>query len=70
MRHFKQKYELTVHAYLIQCRLRKARELIRCGESLVDASLHSGFYDQSKFTKYFKRAYGITPKKYLKSYAL
>lgn len=67
MRNFKKRRGLTVHAYLMQCRLHKARALLRDGVSIAEAGYQSGFYDQSKLTKYFKSSYAITPKKYQQS---
>lgn len=55
---------LTPHAYLIQRRLQKARQLIAGGMSLTDASYTAGFADQSHMTRLFVRTYGITPGAY------
>jgi transcriptional regulator GlxA family with amidase domain len=55
---------VSPHEYLIQFRLRKAREFLRNGLSITDTALDTGFVDQSHFTRFFKRAVGIAPGDY------
>lgn len=55
---------LTPHAYLLQRRVQLARRLIAGGASLADASLGSGFADQSHMTRIFVRNYGVSPRAY------
>jgi len=55
------------HAYLMQRRVRKARELLDEGWRIVDAACDAGFVDQSHLTKHFKRTYGFTPGQYRNS---
>jgi AraC-like DNA-binding protein len=64
---FKRNIGLTPHAYLTQVRLRAAIRAMRRGDSLVEAALGSGFYDQSAMTNHFKRAYGITPRQWVRA---
>ncbi len=52
---------LTPHAWLMQLRARKARELLRQGTPIADAAAQAGFADQSHLTKAFKRLLGYTP---------
>ncbi|MGE4264830.1 MAG: AraC family transcriptional regulator [Desulfovibrio sp.] len=52
---------LTPHAWLMQLRARKARELLRQGAAIADAAAQAGFADQSHLTKAFKRLLGYTP---------
>ncbi len=47
--------------------LDEVRRLVRCGESLIDASLQAGFFDQSHMSRLFKQAYGLTPGKWVAS---
>ena len=56
---------VTPHDYLMQCRVRQARELLSKGGSIAEIALDTGFVDQSHFTRSFKRAMGITPGVYL-----
>jgi len=52
---------LTPHAWLMQLRARKARELLRQGAAIADAAAQAGFADQSHLNKTFKRVLGYTP---------
>lgn len=52
---------LTPHAWLMQLRARKARELLRQGAAIADAAAQAGFADQSHLSKAFKRLLGYTP---------
>ena len=61
IRFFKKAIGLTPHAYLLQLRLEKAKELLRQGQSIVDAAFATGFSDQSHLTRHFKIKFGITP---------
>ena len=56
---------VTPHDYLMQCRVRQARELLSKGRSIAEVALDTGFVDQSHFTRSFKRLMGITPGAYL-----
>ncbi len=55
---------LTPHAYLLQRRIHRARQLIAAGMPLADASLASGFADQSHMTRCFVRSFGFSPDMY------
>lgn len=63
---FKKKYGLTPHAFLINKRVQKAKEKLLNSNivSLSELSNDIGFYDQSHFSKVFKRAFATTPNKY------
>ena len=63
LRTFKKHTGLTPHQYILSVRIQKATEQIIAGESITQASLNSGFSDQSHFTRHFKRIYGYTPHK-------
>lgn len=56
---------MSPHDYLIQVRIKKARDLLSQGHDIVDVALDTGFVDQSHFTRSFKRAMGITPGSYI-----
>ncbi len=58
---------LPPHAYLIQVRIRRAKELLTRGWQLTDTACELGFVDQSHFHRRFKRIVGITPGQYRKN---
>jgi len=64
IRLFRNEVGMSPHAYLIQLRLEKARQLISKGKSIADAALLAGFSDQSHLTRSFKKRYGLTPGRY------
>lgn len=61
LRSFRRQMNLPPHAYQIQARIRRAKQLLRAGVSCVDTALAVGFADQSHFTKHFKRIVGAPP---------
>jgi AraC-like DNA-binding protein len=65
-RTFEKEVGLPPHAYLEGVRIRKARELLDRGESLVSTALAVGYADQSHLTHRFRRILGITPGKYIR----
>ena len=65
---FKKKYGLTPHAYIINKRVQKAKEKLALSKdvNLAQLSNEVGFYDQSHFSKVFKKVFAMTPNKYRK----
>ncbi|WP_300295528.1 AraC family transcriptional regulator [Ferrovibrio sp.] len=63
-RAFKAAYGLAPHAYLVQRRLSRARQMLVRGEMPAAAAAATGFADQSHFGRWFRRAYGMTPAAY------
>lgn len=61
MRSFAAHFGLTPHAYLMQRRASRARDLIRSGSPLAAAAFESGYADQSHMTRDFRRRYGLNP---------
>ncbi len=59
----------TPHAYLIQRRVRLARQLLLSGETLASAANGAGFADRSHMTRAFVRQFGVTPGRYRTSRA-
>jgi AraC-like DNA-binding protein len=66
-REFKKSVGLPPHTFLIQTRVKKAREMIAAGAKLAEAACAAGFTDQSHLTRHFKRITGVTPGQYSKS---
>lgn len=64
LRSFNQEMSISPYAYLLQCRLEFARQVIGTGRAIGDAAYEAGFSDQSHLSRRFKAAYGITPKQY------
>ena len=64
-RAFKQSEGLTPHDYLLQCRVRRAQELLANTDlSLAEIALASGFSDQSHCARRFRERVGVTPSSY------
>ena len=64
---FKQKYGLSLTAYIKRKRILKAKELLISGELTVDEIIKSvGCADKSAFYSEFKKETGITPDQYRK----
>ncbi|MCC0049202.1 MAG: AraC family transcriptional regulator [Rhodobiaceae bacterium] len=45
-------------------RLQTARQLLKTGRSVVDTAYQTGFSDQAHLTRWFGRAYGISPARF------
>lgn len=58
---------LTPHKFQLQCRIRKAQELLENGMKVVDVAAAVGFCDQSHLDRVFKKQLGISPDEYIKS---
>jgi AraC-like DNA-binding protein len=64
IRAFHTTFGMPPHAYINQVRLQHARKLLLAGRNAGEAATESGFYDQSRLNRLFKRAYGVTPARY------
>ena len=63
LRKFKEEFNMTPHAYLLQIRIQKAKNMLKQNKTLCDIALSCGFSDQSHFTRVFNKIYGMSPKK-------
>jgi AraC family transcriptional regulator len=62
---FKQSMGITPHAYLIQQRVDKARQLLRQTElTVLDIADQCGFANPSHLAKHFQKQTGITPRQF------
>jgi AraC family transcriptional regulator len=62
---FKQSTGMTPHAYLIQQRVERAKQLLKRKEgTMLDISIECGFANPSHFAKHFRRHTGISPKQF------
>jgi AraC-like DNA-binding protein len=64
IRAFRREFFITPHAFQTDCRIRRARHLLRDGASPSDAALECGFADQAHLTRHFKARTGVTPAAY------
>ena len=67
IRKFTDENGLTPHKFQIQCRIRKAQQLLRQGYKVIDVAQMVGFCDQSHLDRVFKKQVGISPEEYIKS---
>lgn len=62
---FKQSIGFSPHQYLIDCRIKRAKQLLAQQElPIVEICQQVGYQSQSYFTKIFRKHTGITPKKF------
>jgi AraC-like DNA-binding protein len=52
---------LAPHAWRNQLRIVRALPALRAGASVAEVAAANGFADQSHFTRFFKRAFGVPP---------
>ncbi len=58
----------TVHEYIRNRRLIKAKELLKKGtHKISEVAYLTGFYDHAQFTRSFKKTYSISPSEFIKS---
>jgi AraC-like DNA-binding protein len=67
LRSFAKCFGLTPHAYLMQRRADRARDLISAGQALATAAVEAGYADQAHMTRDFRRRYGLTPAAFARS---
>lgn len=63
-RAFRQATGLPPHTYQNQLRVQRAKMLLRSGSSIGQAAVESGFADQSRFARVFRKFTGSTPGQY------
>jgi AraC family transcriptional regulator len=65
---FKDSTGQSPHQYVVEARVRRAKELLTTGKfTISEAAHHVGFVDQSHLTRHFKRVFGLPPKRLLES---
>jgi AraC-like DNA-binding protein len=68
LRQFKLRFGCPPHAYVLQRRLVRARDLLtKSRESIKVVAARSGFADQSHMTRAFQRHLRVTPRLYRES---
>ena len=63
---FQREMGLSLNAYQLQVRIDRAKKLLLDEIPIAQVASKTGFYDQSHFSRYFKRLVGTTPKNYQK----
>jgi AraC-like DNA-binding protein len=63
-RQFRIMFGTSPHRYLLMRRLEFARDLIHRERPLAEVACDAGFADQAHFTRVFKSAFGLTPRRY------
>jgi AraC-like DNA-binding protein len=65
LRVFSRVLGVTPHQYLVRSRLRRAARLLAAGDhSVTDVALEAGFDDLSNFIRTFRRAAGVSPRRF------
>lgn len=64
MRAFRTATGLSVHRYLTQIRLNRAKILLSKGVGSAETALKVGLFDQSHLIRHFRQQYGTTPGEY------
>lgn len=69
VRSFKQAYGQTPHAFQLDQRINRGKQLLKRGHSLISVAHSLGFADQSHFQRHFKHRHAVTPKVYQQALA-
>ena len=64
LRRFKEATGITPHAFRLNRRIDRAKELLQSGMEIADVALQCGFYDQSHLHRHFKALTAMTPRQY------
>lgn len=67
LRRFTADTGMTPHAYLMNLRVDRARDLLQAGLAPAQTALQTGFCDQSHFSNVFRRYIGVSPGAYAAS---
>lgn len=64
IRSFKQRYGMTPHAYLVNCRIEYSRSELKRGRAIADVAAEAGFADQAHLQRAFRQFTATTPRQY------
>jgi AraC-like DNA-binding protein len=67
IRVFKKEFGLAIHAYILNKKVHKAKELLNSNLPIIEVALQSSFFDQSHLNRSFKRVFQLTPKEFQKN---
>lgn len=62
IRCFNERFGITPHQYVINCRINKAIKNLELGINCKTSANNAGFSDASHFNRRFKLVYGLTPR--------
>jgi AraC-like DNA-binding protein len=65
VRAFSREFGMPPHRYLTGRRVDLARRYLLDGHPAAEVATLAGFYDQSHFTRHFKKVLGVTPKSFV-----
>ena len=67
---FREQTGKSLPDYITECRIQKAKELIRQGHNVQNVSNEVGYANANSFIRIFKKVEGITPGKYSEEYSM
>lgn len=67
LRSFSSAVGLPPHAYQVQRRVIRSRQLLAFGVPPAEVAVEMGFFDQAHFTRHFSRVVGVTPGAYARA---
>jgi AraC family transcriptional regulator len=66
-REFKRCTHWTPHAFLMERRVQRARQMLAAGQSIAETAFACGFADQSHLGRVFKTRFGVTPSAFVRA---
>lgn len=67
IRAFKRHFNLTPHAYRLNCRVQLGQQALKAGQAIAKVAHAVGFSDQAHFQRVFKQRVAATPNQYRRS---
>ncbi|MDR1963812.1 MAG: AraC family transcriptional regulator [Planctomycetaceae bacterium] len=68
-RRFRKVHQMSPQQFLLSVRMKIASQLLATSDtSIINIVLDTGFFDQSHFSKFFKRSFGMSPNNYRRKY--
>ena len=64
IRAFKERYGMTPHAYLVNCRIEYSRSQLKRGRAIAEVAVEAGFADQAHLQRAFRKFVAATPGQY------
>lgn len=64
IRAFKDRYGMTPHAYLVNCRIEYSRAQLKRGRAIAEVAAEAGFADQAHLQRAFRKFVAATPGQY------